>query len=170
VCRGEGRTRTERSVGVEIPPGVSEQNYITLRGEGAAGMRGGPPGDLIVVISIKDDERFTRDGDDLWLELPLAFSQVTLGVTLPVPTPWGDEELAVPAGTQSGTVLKLRHKGLPKLGGNTTGDLNVRVQVWTPRRLSDEQRRLFGELAGHESEGPEHGGGFWSRLKEALGA
>ena len=170
VCRGEGRTKTERTISVEIPPGVSAQNYITLRGQGAAGPRGGSPGDVIVVIDIKPDERFTRDGDDLWLDLPLAFSQVTLGLTVPVPTPYGDHELAVPAGTQSGTVLKLRHKGLPRLGGNTTGDLNIRVQVWTPRHLSDEQRRLFAELSAHESEGPEHGGGFWSRLKEALGA
>ena len=89
---------------------------------------------------------------------------------MPVPSPWGDQQLVIPAGTQAGTVLKLRHKGLPRLGGNTNGDLNIRVQVWTPRHLSDEQRRLFTELSAHESEGPEHGGGFWSRLKEALGA
>jgi molecular chaperone DnaJ len=170
VCRGEGRTKTERTVSVDVPPGVSSQNYITLRGQGAVGTRGGPPGDVIVVIEIKDDDRFTRDGDDLWIDLPLAFSQVALGLTLPVPSPWGDQQLVVPPGTQSGTVLKLRHKGLPRLGGNTNGDLNVRVQVWTPRRLSDEQRRLFTELSNHEAEGAEHGGGFWSRLKEALGA
>jgi molecular chaperone DnaJ len=170
VCRGEGRVRTERTVSVEIPPGVSAQNYITLRGQGAVGTRGGPPGDVIVVIDIKNDERFTRDGDDLWVDLPLAFSQVALGLTVPVPSPWGDQQLVIPPGTQSGTVLKVRHKGLPRLGSNTTGDLNIKVQVWTPRHLSDEQRRLFTELSGHETEGPEHGGGFWSRLKEVLGA
>ena len=99
-----------------------------------------------------------------------AFSQAALGVTLQVPTPWGDQELVLPAGTQSGSVMKIRHKGLPHLGGNSVGDLNVRVQVWTPRNLSDEQRRLFTELAAHEIDGPDKEGGFWSRLKEALGA
>lgn len=170
VCRGEGRVRGERTVAVEIPPGVSSQNYITLRGQGAAGARGGPAGDLIVTIEVTDDERFTRDGDDLWMDVPVAFSQAALGVTLQVPTPWGDEELVLPAGTQSGSVIKLRHKGLPRLGGNSVGDLNVRVQVWTPRNLNDEQRRLFTELAAHEADGPDKEGGFWSRLKEALGA
>jgi molecular chaperone DnaJ len=134
------------------------------------GPRGGPAGDVIVVIEIKDDERFTRDSDDLWIELPLAFSQAALGLTNPVPSPWGDQQLSIPGGTQSGTVLQVRPKGLPKLGGNTNGDLNVRIQIWTPRHLSEEQRRIFTELSAHESEGPEHGGGFWSRLKEALGA
>ncbi len=170
VCRGEGRVKTERTVAVDIPAGVSSQNYITLRGQGAAGARGGQAGDLIVVLDVKDDERFTRDGDDLWLELPLAFSQVALGATLQVPTPWGEHELVVPAGTQSGSVLTIKGKGLPRLGGNSTGDLNARVQVWTPRNLNDEQRRLFAELEQHEADGPADGSGFWSRLKEALGA
>ncbi len=170
VCRGEGRVKSERTVSVEIPPGVATQNYITLRGQGAAGPRGGPSGDLVVLIEVKDDERFTRDGDDLWLELPLAFSQAALGVTLKVPTPWGDQELDVPAGVQSGAVLRLRSKGLPRLGSTVTGDLNVRVQLWTPRHLGEEQRRLFSQLAEHEAEGPEHEGGFWHKLKEALGA
>lgn len=170
VCRGEGRVRSERTVSVEIPPGVASQNYITLRGQGAAGPRGGPPGDLIVVIEVKDDERFGREGDDLWLDLPVAFSQAALGMTLKVPTPWGDAELDVPAGVQSGSVLTLRNKGLPHLGSTTIGDLNVRVQVWTPRHLNDEQRRLFEQLAEHEAEGPGREGGFWHKLKEALGA
>lgn len=170
VCRGEGRVKSERTVAVEVPPGVSSQNYITLRSQGAAGARGGPPGDLVVQIEVKGDDQFTRDGDDLWLTLPVAFSQAALGVTLMVPTPWGEQELVVAPGTQSGSVIKLRGKGLPRLGGNTTGDLNVRTQVWTPRQLTDEQRRLFAELAPHEADGPDKEGGFWSRLKEALGA
>ncbi len=170
VCRGEGRVRAERTVAVEIPAGVSSQNYITLRGQGAAGARGGPPGDLIVTIEVTADARFTRDGDDLWLELPVAFSQAALGATVQVPSPWGDQELVVPAGAQSGSVLKIREKGLPRLGGGAIGDLNVRLQLWTPRHLNDEQRRLFAELAAHEADGPDREGGFWSRLKEALGA
>ncbi len=170
VCRGEGRMKSERTVTVDIPPGVATNNYITLRGQGAAGPRGGPAGDLIVVIEVREDERYTREGDDLWVELPLAFSQAALGVTLQVPTPWGDAELVVPAGVQSGAVLEMRGKGLPRLGSTGTGNLNVRVQVWTPKHLNDEQRRLFAQLAEHEADGPEREGGFWSKLKEALGA
>lgn len=170
VCRGEGRVRGERTVTVEIPAGVSGQNYLTLRGEGPPGPRGGPPGDLLVMIEVKDDERFQRDGDNLIHDLPISFSQAALGHTVTVPTPYGEETLTVPAGTQSGTVLRLRHKGLPRLGGSGTGDLNVRVFVWTPDDLNDVQRQLFTELARHEGDGPKRKSGFWSKLKEALGA
>jgi molecular chaperone DnaJ len=170
VCRGEGRVRGERSVTVEIPPGVSPQNYLTLRGQGTPGPRGGPAGDLLVMIEVKDDERFQRDGDDLIYELPVSFSQAALGHAVTVPTPYGEEQLTVPAGVQSGTVIRLKHRGLPRLGGSGTGDLNVRVFVWTPDELNEEQRRLFAELAQHEGEGPRRKSGFWSKLKEALGA
>lgn len=170
VCRGEGRVKSERTVTVDIPHGVATGNYITIRGQGAAGPRGGPSGDLVVVIEVKDDERWSRDGDDLWLELPVAFSQAALGTTVAVPSPHGDQEVAVPPGTQSGAVITLRHKGLPRLGSTTLGDLHVRIHVWTPRALNDEQRRLFEQLAEHEVAGPDREGGFWSKLKEALGA
>jgi len=170
VCRGEGRIKTERTVSVDIPAGVASNNYINLRGQGAAGVRGGPPGDLQVVIEVKADERFTREGDDLWLDLPLAFSQAALGTDVTVPTPWGDESVDVPAGTQSGAVITLRNKGLPRLGGSSVGALHIRMHLWTPRHLNDEQRRLFEQLAEHEAAGPDEGGGFWHKLKEALGA
>jgi molecular chaperone DnaJ len=171
VCRGEGRIKSERTVSVDIPKGVSTQNYITLRGQGAAGQRGGPAGDLIVMIEVKGDDQFTRDGDDLWLELPVAFSQAALGATLTVPTPHGDETLEIPSGVQSGSVIKLRGKGMPRLGASAVGNLNVRVRVWTPKSLNDEQRRIFAELAPHEESGPDQDGqSFWTKLKEALGA
>ncbi|MEZ4379577.1 MAG: molecular chaperone DnaJ [Gemmatimonadales bacterium] len=170
VCRGEGRVKSERTVAVEIPAGVATNNYLTLRGQGAAGVRGGAPGDLQVIIEVKPDERFTRDGDDLWHDLPIAFSQAALGTEVMVPSPWGEERLEVPAGTQSGAVLSLKQKGLPRLGGSSIGALHVRVHVWTPRHLNDDQRRLFAELAEHEADGPDREGGFWSKLKEALGA
>lgn len=160
----------ERTVAVDIPAGVSDQNYLTMRGVGATGPRGGPAGDLQVMIEIVDDERFQRQGDDLLLDLPISFSQAALGTVATIPTPYGDEALDVPAGSQSGTVLRLRGKGIPRLGGAGVGDLNVRLHVWTPDELSDEQRQLFVELAKHEGEGPGRKGGFWSKLKEALGA
>ncbi|HEX7025049.1 MAG TPA: J domain-containing protein, partial [Gemmatimonadales bacterium] len=170
VCRGEGRTRGERAVPVDIPPGVSNNNYITLRGQGAAGPRNGPNGDLLITIEIKDDERFERHGDDLHTDLPLSFSQAALGISVAVPTPYGEERLAVPAGVQSGTVLRIKGKGLPRLGQSGAGDLNVRVHVWTPQNLSSEQRKLLEEFAKVEGEPPKEGSSFWSRLKEALGA
>jgi molecular chaperone DnaJ len=170
VCRGEGRTRAEKTVTVEIPAGVSSSNYLTLRGQGASGPRNGPAGDLLVMLDIKDDDRFERQGDDLVFDLALSFSQVALGIDTTVPTPYGEEEIRIAAGTQPETIIRLRGRGLPVLGQNGKGDLIVRVHVWTPERLSAEQERLFGELAKLEGEPPKRSPGFWSKLKEALGA
>jgi molecular chaperone DnaJ len=170
TCRGEGRVRGERSVTVDIPAGVSTNNYLTLRGQGAAGPRNGPNGDLLVMLDIKEDERFERQGDDLVYDLALSFSQAALGGEHPVPTPYGEEKLRIPPGTQPETVLRIRGRGLPMLGQESKGDLLVRVHVWTPERLTDEQERLFRELAKLEGEPPKRSPGFWSKLKEALGA
>jgi molecular chaperone DnaJ len=170
VCRGEGRVRADKTVTVEIPAGVSANNYLTLRGQGAAGPRNGPPGDLLVMLDIKDDDRFERQGDDLIFDLPLSFSQVALGVEVTVPTPYGDEQVKIAAGTQPETIVRLRGRGLPVLGQSAKGDLIVRVHVWTPERLSAEQERLFHELGKLEGEPPKRSPGFWSKLKEALGA
>jgi molecular chaperone DnaJ len=170
VCRGEGRVRGERTVTVEVPAGVSANNYLTLRGQGAAGPRGGPSGDLLVMLDIKEDERFERQGDDLIYDLSLSFSQAALGGVHEVPTPYGEESLKVSSGTQPETILRIRNKGLPILGQDGHGDLLVRVHVWTPEQLTDEQERLFRELAKLEGEAPKREPGFWSKLKEALGA
>jgi molecular chaperone DnaJ len=170
VCRGDGRVRGERTVAVEIPPGVAANNYLTLRGQGAAGPRNGPNGDLLVMLDIKEDDRFVRQGNDLVNELLLSFSQAALGGEFHVPTPYGEERVRIPAGTQTDTVLRLKGKGLPALGQHGTGDLLIRVHVWTPEKLTDEQERLFRELAKLEGEPPRRSPGFWSKLKEALGA
>ncbi|MGQ0701972.1 MAG: molecular chaperone DnaJ [Gemmatimonadales bacterium] len=169
-CRGDGRVRGERTVPVEIPAGISSNNYLTLRGQGAAARRNGPSGDLLIMIEVKEDERFERHGDDLSIDLPLSFTQAALGCTVNVPTPYGEERLAVPAGIQTGTVLRLKGKGLPRLGQQTNGDLNVRIHIWTPEALSAEQRRLLEAYAKIEGPPPKQSNGFWSRLKEALGA
>jgi molecular chaperone DnaJ len=170
VCRGDGRIRAERTVPVEIPAGVSASNYLTLRGQGAAGPRGGPPGDLVVVIEIKDDERFERQGDDLVTDLTLSFSQAALGGRFTVPTATGEEHVEVPAGIQPETVLRHRGKGLPRLGHAGRGDLLIRVHLYTPESLTDEQREVFRRLAEVEAQPPKRSSGFWSKLKEALGA
>jgi molecular chaperone DnaJ len=169
-CRGDGRVREDRTVPVEIPAGVSEQNYLTLRGQGAAGPRNGPAGDLLVMIEIKKDERWERDGDNLVMDLPLSFSQAALGHTVQAPTPYGEERVSVPAGTQGGTVLRIKGKGLPRLGQGGTGDLLIRTYVWTPEELSEEQIRLLREVAKLEGDPPRRHGGWWSKIKEALGA
>ena len=170
VCRGEGRIRGDRTISVDIPAGVASNNYLTLRGQGAVGPRNGPSGDLLVMLDIKDDERFERQGDDLYHDFLLSFSQAALGGTFTVPTPYGEEEVKIPAGTQTETLLRLRGRGLPVLGQSGKGDLLIRVHVWTPERLTAEQERLFKELATTEGEPPKRSPGFWSKLKEALGA
>lgn len=170
-CGGEGRVKAEKTVAVEIPAGVSSANYLTLRGQGAAGPRGGPAGDLLVMLEVKEDDRWTRQGDDLIYDLALSFSQAALGGTFTVPSPYGDEKVKVPAGTQAGTVFRVKGRGLPRLGSDGKGSLLVRTAVWTPENLTAEQQRLFSEIAKLEGEPPKkttHG--LWDRLREALGA
>jgi molecular chaperone DnaJ len=172
ICRGDGRTRTDTTITVDVPPGVSSSNYITLRGQGHVGPRGGPAGDLVVMLEVEEDERFQRHGDDLVYDLQLSFSQAALGVEIRVPTPYGDEPVKVAPGTQAGTVLRLKGRGLPHLGAGGKGDLHVRIGVWTPDRLTPEMETLFRELARHEGEPPagRAGRSFWDRMKDALGA
>jgi molecular chaperone DnaJ len=172
-CRGEGRVRVERVVEIEIPAGVSANNYLTLRGQGAAGPRNAPPGDLIVAIEVEDDARFERRGDDLLYDLLISFSQAALGAEVSVPSPTGPVTVRVPAGVQSGSILTARGRGLPSLAHGGKGDLHVRIQVWTPQRLTAEQSEAFQRLAPLEGELPQGeslGRGFWKRVKEALGA
>ena len=171
-CRGDGRTRVDRTVSVDVPAGVSSNNYITLRGQGHAGPRGGTTGDLVVMLEVDEDERFERHGDDLVFDLPVSFSQAALGAELIVPTPYGDDRVNLPAGTQPGTVLRLRGRGLPHLGQAGKGDIHVRIAVWTPERMTPEMQRVFRELATIEGEPPadRDGRSFWERMREALGA
>jgi molecular chaperone DnaJ len=171
-CRGEGRMRVEREITVQIPAGVATGQYMTLRGVGNAGTRGGPRGDIHVLFEVADDPRFERDGEDLYTELLVTYPQLALGTELSVPTVAGHMMLTIPAGTQSGHVFHLRGRGLPRVNAGGTGDLHVRVQLWTPDRLTDEEKKLIerlGELQpGVPADG--RGKGFWAKMKEALGA
>lgn len=172
-CRGDGRVRAEREIRVDIPAGVSSENYITLRGEGNAGPRGGPRGDIVVLLEVKEDDRFVRRGNDLVVGVPLTFSQAALGCRLTVPTVDGSTWVDVPAGIQSGEVIRIEGEGLPELNGRGQGDLLVRFLVWVPTRLSAEQESLLRKLRRIEDAPPEkiepgQRRGFWSRVKEAL--
>jgi molecular chaperone DnaJ len=172
LCRGDGRVRKDRTVSVDVPPGVSAENYITLRGQGHAGPRGGPAGDLVVTLEVEEDTRYLRHGDDLVFDVHLSFSQAALGAEVAVPTPWGEERMAVEAGTQAGTILRLKGRGLPHLGSGKKGDLHVRIGIWTPEQLTPETDQLFRRLKEVEGEPPaaRAGRSFWDRMKEALGA
>jgi molecular chaperone DnaJ len=146
-CRGSGRIEAEQTITVSVPPGVDEGTRLRLAGEGQAGVAGGPPGDLYVVISVRPDERFERNGADIHYAAPISFPQAALGAEIEVETLEGKARLAVPAGTQSGKVLRMRGKGVPTLRSSSRGDLLVHVYVEVPTRLSSRQRDLLEQFA-----------------------
>ena len=153
VCRGEGRVRGERTVSVDIPAGVAPNNYLTLRGQGAVGPRNGPSGDLLVMLDIKEDERFERQGDDLYHDFLLSFSQAALGGRRPCRRPTATRRSGFPPAPRR-NAAPATGSGLPLLGQDGKGDLLIRVHVWTPERLTAEQERLFQELAQTEGSRP----------------
>jgi molecular chaperone DnaJ len=170
-CRGEGRMRGEHAIKIQIPAGVATGQYMTLRGVGNAGARNGERGDVHVVFEVMDDERFERDGEDLYTEVLVTYAQLVLGATVEVPTVTSTVALSVPQGTQSGQVFHLRGRGLPRVNSNGTGDLHVRVQLWTPEHLGPEEEELIHKLHAVQRSVPtDRGKGFWAKMKEALGA
>ncbi len=165
TCEGNGMVQNERTLTVRIPPGVDEGVRLRMSGEGEGSRSGGPPGDLYVVLHVREHPIFRRDGTDIHCEVPLSFSKAALGVELQVPTLEGEEKLRVPAGTQSGTRFRLKGRGVPELNGHRKGDLYVTARVHTPRRLSDKQRKLLQELA--EFDGEETGdSGLFERVRK----
>jgi molecular chaperone DnaJ len=146
-CHGEGRVTEESMLKVKIPAGVSEGNYLTLGGSGHAGKRGGPSGDAIVIIQEAEHDLFVRDGDDVVLDLEVTFPQAALGAEVEVPTLYGHSLLRIASGTQSGTLLRMRDKGIQHLNNSGKGDQLVRVQIGTPKKLSKEEKQLLEQLA-----------------------
>lgn len=146
TCRGEGRTRQEKVLGLKIPPGVDDGTRLRVAGEGEAGYHGGPRGDLYVVLKVREHPFFERDGNNLYCTIPISIAQAALGADIKVPTLGGHERLRIPEGTQPGSVFRLRGKGVPSLDGRGPGDLYVRIQVVIPANLSPEQRRLVETL------------------------
>jgi molecular chaperone DnaJ len=148
-CRGAGRVVKERTLTVEIPPGIHHGQRIRLTGEGHAGLVGGGAGDAYVEVRIRPDERFVREGDDIYATVDLTFTQAALGTTVAIPTLDGEEDLELPPGTQPGEIVVLRGRGMPVLQRRGRGDQRILVNVLVPRRLSDEQRRLLQEFDRH---------------------
>ncbi|HEX8688550.1 MAG TPA: molecular chaperone DnaJ, partial [Pyrinomonadaceae bacterium] len=146
-CKGAGRVEREKQIEVKIPAGVETGSRLRLAGEGEAGAQAGPAGDLYVVIHVKEHETFERQGNNLYASVPVTFAQAALGSEVTVPTLDGQEPLKVPAGTQTGTVFRLKGHGMPVLGGRGRGDLFVSVTVVTPTTLTREQRKLLEQLA-----------------------
>lgn len=164
--------RGEHTIPVQIPAGVATGQYMTLRGLGNAGARGGPRGDVLVVFDVVDDPRFERDGEDLYTEVLVGYPQLVLGADVEVPTFAGRLTVRIPAGTQSGQVIHLRGRGLPRVNSSGVGDLHVRVQLWTPDHVTREEEALLRDLMALQQAPPEQARskGFWSKMKEALGA
>ena len=171
-CRGEGRERKDRQIGLSIPAGIDDGQQLRVAGEGEAGMRGGPTGDLYVLIRLKEHAQFRREGDDLVHLARLSPSQAALGDEISVPTIEGaDTKVRVPAGAQHGQMVRVRGKGVPHLGSSGRGDQIVYLDVVVPRTLTKDQRRLYGQL--RDLEGPTSQDGdtpdFFGRIKDAMG-
>ena len=170
-CRGEGRMRADKTIKVSVPAGVATGQYMTLRAVGNAGMRNGERGDVHVIFEVADDPRFERDGEDLYTEVLVTYAQLVRGAMVECPTATSTVALSVPPSTQSGQVFHLRGRGLARVNAAGTGDLHVRVQLWTPDKLSDEEERLIDRLGEIQHSVPsDRGKGLWAKMKEALGA
>jgi molecular chaperone DnaJ len=146
-CRGSGKESFQRDIVIKIPAGVDSGSRVRLSGEGDAGSRGGPPGNLYINLGVREHKLFIRDEDDILFDLPINFAQAALGAELDVPTLSGEVKLKVPAGSQSGDIVRLKNKGIPHLNGHGQGSQLVKIKVVTPDSLTRKQRQLFEELA-----------------------
>jgi molecular chaperone DnaJ len=171
-CHGRGRKVEKVKVSVDVPAGIADGQRMRIAGRGHAGERGGPPGDLYVLVRVREDPRFVRDGTDLVTAVDVSAPLAALGTTVEVPTLDGPVDLEIPAGTQPHDTLKVRGAGLPALRARSgrTGDLRVMVNVIVPRHLDSEQRELYGRLAGSMTEhNLSSEQGVFAKIKRALG-
>jgi molecular chaperone DnaJ len=169
TCRGEGRTQRQKKLRVTVPAGIDEGHQIRLAGEGEAGPRGGQPGNLYVAVHVDAHPILRREGTELYHDLEVSIAQASLGTKVMIPTTEGEEEIEIRPGTQPGTEIRMRGKGVPHLRRpGTRGDLHVMVNVHVPSHLSKKQRQLLEELAAEWDETVLSGGVF-ERVKDALG-
>lgn len=168
-CSGAGRVRKSRTLKVNIPAGIDEGQSIQLRGQGNAGVNGGPSGDLLVTVSIRPHPVFTRDGSNVICEIPISFAQAALGDSLQVPTIDGRIEYKIPEGTQTGTVFRMKGKGIQNVNGRGRGDQFVRVNIEVPKNLSEKQKRLLREFEENTTDDNQsQRKGFWDKVKDAF--
>ena len=170
TCRGAGKVESESVLTVKVPSGVDTGTRLKLTGEGEPGERGGPPGDLYVVVHVQEHPIFIREDTEVICEVPVSFTQAALGSTIEVPTLDGKVKMKIPGGTQSGKVFRLRGKGIPHLNGYQRGDQHVRITVEVPEKLSRKQRDLleqFAAISGEDSHPQSKG--FFDKVKELFG-
>jgi len=173
VCGGEGRTEGEETIAVTVPAGVMEGNYLTISDAGNAGKRGGVPGDLRIEIKEEPHEHFVRDGLDIYHDVYLSFPEAALGTEVEVPTLEGRARLDVEPGIQAGKILRMRNRGIPDLEGTGTGDQMIRIHVWTPQDLTEEEEEMLEELQQHDAfqpqpEEPNTEKSFFSRVSDVF--
>lgn len=170
TCNGKGKVRKSVKIMVSIPAGIDDGQTISLRGEGEPGAKGGPHGDLYITVRVRPHPLFQRQGNDVICEIPITFVQAALGTELEVPTLDGKVRYTIPEGTQTGTVFRLKGKGIPFLRGNSRGDQYVKVNIEVPKRLDERQKALlreFAEISGDEAH--EQRKGFFDKMRDALG-
>lgn len=170
TCRGTGKVKKNRKIHINIPAGIDEGQQIRVAGKGEPGVNGGPAGDLFVVIQVRPHEFFQREGDHIYLELPITFAQAALGDELEVPTVHGRVKMKIAPGTQTGKTFRLKGKGAPNVRGHGHGDEHVQVRVVTPSKLTDKQKDLlreFNEISGNNSVDEEEDS-FFKRFKKAF--
>lgn len=168
-CHGSGKVKKRRKIHIKIPAGIDDGSQLRVSGEGESGIRGGPPGDLYVVVHVKPHDFFEREGDDIYCEVPITFAQAALGDEIEVPTLSGKVKLKIPAGTQTNTYFRLKGHGVPRLRGLGQGDQHVKVVVVTPTKLSDKQKELlreFAKLSGEDAH--EQQETLFERMKKAF--
>jgi molecular chaperone DnaJ len=172
-CQGIGRIRKHKTLSVKIPAGVDQEDRIRLSGEGEAGMNGGPPGDLYVVVALKPHAVFQREGADLHCEMPISFATAALGGEIEIPTLDGHANLRIPTETQTGQVFRLRNKGIRPVRGSVTGDLYCHVSLETPVKLTSRQRELLREFESINEEDPgahsPRAKGWFDKVREFFG-
>lgn len=170
TCSGAGRVKKHAKINISIPAGIDEGQQIRMAGKGEPGINGGPSGDLYVVVRVIAHDYYEREGDNIYCELPLTFTQAALGDELEVPTVHGKIKLKIPAGTQTGKIFRLRGKGVPNVHGRGQGDQHIQVKVVTPKKLTSRQKELlkeFNEIGGQDAAN-EKGDSIFERFKKAF--
>jgi molecular chaperone DnaJ len=169
-CKGAARVLRERVIDVTVPAGVEDGTRMRYQDQGHAGLNGGPSGDLYVFLAVKPHPFFEREGKELFCSIPISFTQAALGAEIAIPTLEGEHKLKIPEGTQSGTVLRVRGKGIASLRGGSKGDLHVHVRVQTPSKLTKQQRQLLEELgAAAKADNKPDARGMFEKVKQTFG-